>query len=246
MELPTLGPMTIRVLGAGMGRTGTKSLQAAFEKLGYAKCHHMVELLRNPAQAKVWMAAYRGEAVDWQALLADYQATTDWPACRFYAELLREYPDAKVVLTVRDRERWYESVRETIYPWSTQAPAWFVRLIPPLHALRTLSKHNIWEGEFGGRFEDREHALTVFDAHIEAVQREVPADQLLVYSVEEGWEPLCQFLGHPVPTEPFPHLNERQQLQRALRVVKGAALVAQLGAAALVGWLSFVLLSGSG
>ena len=239
-------PMTIQVIGAGMGRTGTTSLTAALERLGYVKCHHMREVLRDPSQAKVWMAAYRGEAVDWQRLLADYKATTDWPSCRFYAELLREYPDAKIVLTVRDPDRWYESVSETIYPLSTQMPGWFVRLIPPLHALRTLGRHNIWDGEFGGRFEDRDHALAIYAAHIAAVERDVPAEQLLVFAVKDGWEPLCEFLEVPVPDEPFPHLNEREMLQKVLRQVKIASVIVPVVVLALIAWIVYAWLFATG
>jgi hypothetical protein len=209
--------MTVKVIGAGFGRTGTTSLAAALERLGFVKCHHMKEIVRDHGQAAAWMAAYRGEPVDWHTLLADYQATTDWPSCHFYRELMSEYPDAKVVLTIRDPERWYDSVRETIFPLSAEAPRWFCRFIPRIHALLTLTDHNIWNGEFGGRFRDRAHAIAVFNAHIEEVERTVPPERLLVYSVKQGWGPLCEFLDVPVPDEPFPHLNERAMLQGVLR-----------------------------
>lgn len=231
--------MTIEVIGAGFGRTGTTSLKAALERLGFVACHHMQEILRHPEQAQAWMAAYRSEPVDWAALLDGYRATTDWPSCRFYRELMDEYPEAKVVLTVREPERWYESVRETIYPLSTEAPRWFCRFIPPLHALLTLAKHNIWDGEFDGRFLDREHAIARFNAHIEEVQQTVPPERLLVYSVKQGWAPLCEFLDVEVPDESFPHLNEREMLQRMLRVIKIMSVVVP---AALVLLLVLVLI----
>jgi len=219
--------MSIEVIGAGFGRTGTTSLKAALEQLGFDKCHHMSEVIAHPEQAEGWLAAHAGEPVDWDALLAGYRSTTDWPACGFYRELMEAYPEAKVVLSVRDPARWYESVRETIYPLTREAPRWFVRLFAPgLYAVNRLGTDMIFDGVFGGRFEDREHALAVYAAHVEEVERAVPPERLLIYSVKQGWEPLCAFLDVPVPEGPFPHLNERAMLQRVLKAVKvGAALI---------------------
>ena len=232
------------MIGAGFGRTGTTSLRAAFERLGLVKCHHMTEVMANPEQAPAWLAAYAGGAVDWRGLLAGYRATTDWPACTFYEQLMEAYPEAKVVLTVRDPQRWYESVRETIYPLTMDTPSWFLRLfMPGLHAVNRIGRVQVFDGTFGGRFEDRAHAREVYAAHIDAVQRTVPPERLLVYSVKQGWAPLCEFLDLPIPDEPFPHLNERKLLQRVRIGVQVAAVIVPLLALALLALLLYLWLS---
>jgi hypothetical protein len=212
--------MAIRVIGAGLGRTGTLSLKAALEELGFGTCYHMIELLSHPEQVHFWEAASRREPVAWDSLIEGYQAAVDYPACRYYRELLEYYPDAKVILTVRDPNHWYDSTRETIYqvgrPSSGESdgppvalpfpgdPLLFQRIFQMVH-------QDVWGGDFGGRFEDREYAIEVFNRHIEEVKEQVPADRLLVYQVKEGWEPLCRFLGVPVPEgKPFPYLNDRE------------------------------------
>ena len=91
------------------------SLKAALETLGFGPCYHMIEVFEHPEHAGFWQAAWRGEPVDWDGLLGGYEAAVDWPACTFYEELLQRYPDARVLLSVRDPERWYESTRDTIY-----------------------------------------------------------------------------------------------------------------------------------
>ncbi|MGI9061106.1 MAG: sulfotransferase family protein [Ktedonobacteraceae bacterium] len=210
----------MKVIGAGFGRTGTLSLKTALEELGFAPCYHMVALFNNPDDVDQWEAATRGEVVDWEAFLADYQATVDWPGCAFYKELMLVYPEAKVLLTVRDFDKWYESVQATIYETSRRfaqmrkAPvrSFFIGRLFPAGRMGVVRLINnlIWEKTFGGNFDDKTHALAVFDQHIEEVKRLVPADRLLVYNVKEGWGPLCAFLGVAVPMDkPFPHLNER-------------------------------------
>lgn len=210
----------MKVIGAGFGRTGTLSLKTALEELGLAPCYHMVELFNNPDDSDQWEAANRGEVVDWEAFLEGYQATVDWPGCAFYKELMLVYPEAKVLLTVRDFDKWYESVLATIYESSRRvaqmrkAPvrSFFIRRLFPFGRMRVVQLINdlIWEKTFGGNFEDKAHALAVFNQHIEEVKRLVPADRLLVYNVKEGWGPLCAFLDVAVPADkPFPHLNER-------------------------------------
>ncbi len=226
--------MGLKIIGAGFGRTGTTSLKAALERLGFGTCHHMVEVLKHPQQAPHWLAAARGEAVDWDSLFAGYQSSLDWPSCIFYRELMQLYPDAKVLLTVRDPERWYESVAQTIYPLTLNTPRW----LPArgLKAVARVGSATAWDGTFHGRFLNRDYAIKIFNDHIEQVKRDVPPERLLVYSVKQGWEPLCEFLGVDTPAEPFPHLNDRQQMRTRIRVLKGirwAARAGVVGAAAL-------------
>ena len=105
----------LKIIGAGFGRTGTLSLKVALEELGFSPCYHMIEVFERPADIAVWEAAALGKPIDWKALFAGYQATVDWPACIFYKELMQVYPDAKVLLTVRNPENWYESANSTIF-----------------------------------------------------------------------------------------------------------------------------------
>lgn len=215
----------LKVIGAGFGRTGTLSLKTALEELGVGPCYHMAEVINHTDHAPVWVAAWQGEPVDWHTLLHGYQAAVDWPACSFYKELMEAYPTAKVILSVRDPEQWYESVLHTVYAVSqhfeSSSPpeelAQFTRFSttpsqlgePDMQAVASLGKI-IWEKVFNGRFEDREYAISVFLQHVENVKQHVPAEKLLVYNVKEGWEPLCAFLGiEPPADKAFPHVNDR-------------------------------------
>lgn len=210
--------MTLKLIGAGFGRTGTMSMKAALETLGLVPCYHMMEVFAHPEDALVWERAARGESVDFAALLKDWVATVDWPGCTFYRELMDIFPNAKVLLNVRDPDRWYESCRNTIYPMTvikpTDLPEQLPELSPdgtlnPVLAPRRMINRLIWEKTFDNRFEDRAYALDVFNRHLEAVKQHVPPERLLVFDVKEGWEPLCAFLGVPVPSDqPFPRLND--------------------------------------
>jgi hypothetical protein len=161
---------------------------------------------------------------------------------------LRLYPEAKVILTVRDPERWYDSARRTIYHVMHAFPRWVIPFVPRMRRLWRMLDRLIWGGMFQGRFEDRSHAIEVFNRHDEEVKRVVPADRLLVYEVSEGWDPLCSFLGVPVPEgRPFPHLNDaeefRSRIERAAFVMRAIAL-SVLGAVALIlAWALIRLMS---
>jgi len=200
--------VTLKVIGAGYGRTGTLSLKLALEKLGFDKCYHMMELFGHPEHVELWRQAGRGGVVDWGALYQGYQATVDWPSCNFYEEHLRHYPDAKVILSERDPERWYESVMNTIYP-SSRA----VRDSgePGTKPWADMAFELIWDGLFDGRMDDKAHVIDVYLAHNRRVREVVPADQLLVFEAAEGWEPLCAFLGCTVPGEPYPKVNTTEE-----------------------------------
>ena len=146
-------------------------------------------------------------------------ATVDWPGCSFYQELMEAYPEAKVLLSVRDPDRWYESMLTTIYRVPRSFLLFLLRpTLPFIRNLYRMVNAAVWGGTFGGRFEDREHAIGIFERHNEEVKKHVPPDRLLVYDVKQGWEPLCHFLDVPVPIDKaFPHLNDAARIQRFLR-----------------------------
>jgi Sulfotransferase domain len=219
----------VKVIGAGFGRTGTMSLKVALETLGFEPCYHMTEVFAHPEHTGFWISAWRGEPSDWDGVLGEYEAAVDWPACTFYEELMKRYPDAKVILSIRDPERWYESVRNTIYELSVVIPRHPIYRIGyklvSFFVFRgsgnvDLAGEIIWQGTFDGRFEDRAYAIEVFERHNAEVQRRVPEDRLLVYDVKAGWGPLCEFLEVEEPDEPFPRTNDTAEMRRRLRRVK--------------------------
>jgi Sulfotransferase domain len=234
--------MSIKVIGAGFGRTGTLSLKSALEELGLVKCYHMMDVLAHLKQAAVWDDAARGKPVDWDALFRGYQAIVDWPGSAFYEQLLRQYPGAKVILTVRDPDRWYESSRQTIYLARQLFPRWLRWLNPQMERFRIMLDRVVWHGTFQDRFEDKPYAIDVFNQHIDRVQMSVPQGQLLVYDVREGWGPLCKFLELPIPVgKPFPHLNDAAEFQARIKRIALIFRMIGYGAMALVGLILVAL-----
>ena len=242
----------MKVIGAGFGRTGTASLQSALEELGFGPCYHMYEVFEHPEHADFWEDALRGAPVDWDEVLGGYEASVDWPACTFYEQLMERHPEAKVLLSVRDPEQWYESMRSTVYelaklsrrsPFSRVglALASLIRFgtftIRPLQIAQELD-----EATFEGMFEDKRHAIEVFNQHNEEVKRRVPEERLLVYEVKEGWGPLCEFLGVEEPAKPFPRRNDTAEVQRLILVVRLFSVAMPTTLALLVSITALMLL----
>jgi hypothetical protein len=195
--------MTLKVIGAGFGRTGTLSLKLALEQLGFGPCYHMVEVFKNPSAAGWWVDAADGKP-DWEKIFEGYSATVDWPNATFYAELADAYPEAKVILTERDPEAWFASTQATI----------FSNLMPPddPSAFNQMFRKVIGR-LFDDRMRDHDHVIDVYRRHNAEVRRRIPADRLLVYDVAEGWGPLCAFLGVQVPDGPMPKVNSTEEFQ---------------------------------
>jgi hypothetical protein len=232
-----------RVIGAGFGRTGTASLKRALEQLGFGPCHHMEEVVKHPAEVPTWEAAARGEPVDWKAFLRGWGSCVDFPSSFYYRQIAAAFPDAKVILTVRDPGAWYDSFRDTIHAMIAPFPN---RLIGPwlpfIGGPFRVGGDRLLNQMFEGHFEDRAASMQMFRDHIEQVKREFPAERLLVYEVKEGWEPLCRFLGVDVPDVPFPRVNDAKEFQRRTSVVTAVSwmlLFTPLGPlAALSAWRS--------
>ncbi len=206
----------MKVIGVGVGRTGTLSLKAALERLGLGPCFHGRHVLDHPDRLPLWQTAAAGEPVDWAAVFAGYESTVDWPGAAFWRQLAGAFPTAKIILTVRDADAWYDSVDRTIYRMFGDGPsdarvAEARRVVPGLDVFTAFHRRMIWDGFFSGRFADRDHAIRVYEEHNAAVLREVPPGRLLVVSPGAGWEPLCAFLGLAVPAEPYPHLNDPER-----------------------------------
>lgn len=200
----------MHIIGAGFGRTGTLSLKLALEMLGQGPCYHMMEVYKNPGHLDLWLAAHRGQLPDWSTMFAEYPAAVDWPTCNFWESQRQMFPDAKVILSLRDGAAWHRSVMNTIYPMS-MAGADSEDEGRARHA--AMATELIWDGVFDGRVEDADFAIARFDAHNQAVIDAVPAEQLLVYQPGDGWEPLCEFLGCPIPEADYPSVNSTEEFQ---------------------------------
>lgn len=210
--------MSLKVIGAGFGRTGTRSLKTALEELGYVRCYHMVEVMKNPSHLRRWTDIMQGGKADWETLFQGYQAAMDWPVAAYYKDLMNVYPDAKVILTVRDPESWYRSIMNTLYQAGRGFFGHVSRVIPSVHQFLNAMEKTIWQGVFHNRLEDKAHAVEVFKNHIEEVKRVVPKERLLIFEARHGWEPLCSFLNVPVPVDkPYPHKNKGALVRQFLK-----------------------------
>ncbi len=211
----------LKVIGAGFGRTGTESLKIALEQLGFGKCYHAFEIL--PEHLPEWKKLQRGEVPDYGLLFKGFQSCTDFPAALYYKEFTKQYPNAKVVLTVRDPDKWFDSASKTIF---RRIPGFILALIRLFGLFSTTARvfpdihiqigDLIRDDVFKGRTEDREHTISIFNAWTEEVKKTVPADRLLVFEVKDGWEPLCSFLGVPVPSTSFPHANDGSSFEKKI------------------------------
>ena len=197
--------MTLKVIGAGLGRTRTLSLKLALEHIGFAKCYHMSEMLAGIRRnVPLWIEAAKGNP-DWETIFAGYQSTTDYPGCMFWRELIAQYPDAKVILTTRDPDKWFESGAATVFSLEHRAR---FEGNPQMAEFFKLTVFGDLEQSLG----DRAKMVEYFNAWNQSVIDEVPAEKLLVFRASDGWEPLCAFLGVSVPPEPYPRVNSREEM----------------------------------
>jgi hypothetical protein len=231
---------TVEVIGAGYSRTGTNTLKKALVILGYGSTYHMFELLCNgSSHSDFWVrVSEKQQDFDFDEIFCvngkpKYRSTCDLPSALYWKEQLKQYPDAKVILTLRDPEKWYESCMNTIFYTTYGSPYQYfgLYLVDTLRLswvtnefwLKPICRdgfHNKWS---------KEHLIACYNAHNEKVQRECPPEKLLVFQVEEGWEPLCKFLKKPVPSEPFPRVNDTVQFQRFFFAVSLLGYVAATG-----------------
>lgn len=199
--------MTLEVIGAGLGRTGTMSLKVALEQIGLGPCYHMLDVWAGmPETLALWEAAARGEP-EWNRIFAGYRATVDYPGCTFWRELVAAYPNAKVILSTRNPDSWFESVNSTIFgPFSRGTIAHI--------GAQSFFDGTVLAAYDPRRMDDRAYMVDFFDRWNAAVIEEVPPERLLVFEAKQGWEPLCDFLGVPVPDTPYPRVNSREEMQQ--------------------------------
>jgi Sulfotransferase domain len=192
--------MALKVVGSGLGRTGTKSMQSALNILGVGPCHHMVEVFAHPESMALWIEAGKGRP-NWDAIFDGYYSMVDYPGAHYWRELAAYYPDAKVLHTVRDPDQWFDSTQATIFAPDSAAVGdseraeFFGSFVGPMRA----------------HLQDRAYMTKHFLDHTEAVKATIAPERLLIYQAGQGWEPLCKFLGVPVPDVPYPSENSRAE-----------------------------------
>ncbi len=238
--------MALKIIGAGYGRTGTMSLYSALNHLGFP-CYHMIELMENKdnkTHLDFWLDVANGEEgqqYDFEQVFGNYTAAVDFPASCVWQELLSASPQAKVILTVHPRgpDSWYESTLETIYSTETLWQFKVLRLVAPFaRKFGNMTSKLIWQRSLKGAMNDRTKAIAQYRHHIKEVMAKVPSDKLLIYSVDQGWGPLCNFLDIPIPEGEFPNVNDRAEIKKTLRgMVRGAYFILGLGAIVLIGLL---------
>jgi hypothetical protein len=165
----------------------------------------MVEMFGNESQIAGWTDAIEGRPVDWQALLAEYVALVDWPGGAFWPELHAAFPDALVLLSVRDPEAWYKSASNTIFLAMDNLP-------PEMKGWMDSVKQLLHD-RFSDDLQNPTAMMEAFERHNAAVRAGVPASQLLEWRPGDGWEPICERLGLPVPSEPFPVTNTTDEFR---------------------------------
>jgi hypothetical protein len=220
--------MALKIIGTGIGRTGTHSLKLALEQLGFGKCYHMAELFQNPKGLIQFEKAERGEGPDWDTLFEGYQSAVDYPATRYYKQLMKKYPDAKIIHTIRDAESWYQNASQTIIWASKPSLGRILKLMvklpfsPMLRKQMPILKFNgkLIDLEFGKDYKNKEEIIRRYKLHNETVMNTIPKEKMLVFNPKHGWEPLCNFLGVPVPAEPFPESNKRDEFIQRIKHIK--------------------------
>jgi hypothetical protein len=197
--------MTLKVVGAGLGRTGTNSLKLALERLLGEPCYHMIEVFGHPDHVGMWHQAALGDMPDWNKLLAGYGASVDWPAAAYWEPQTEAFPDALILLSTRDSESWWRSCDNTIFQvfrstdqkmpddWTAMVTEMFKR--------------------FAGGPLEKATAIAAYERHNDHVRATAPPDRLLEWHPGDGWEPICRALGVDVPEEPFPHVNTTEDFR---------------------------------
>jgi hypothetical protein len=199
--------MGLKIIGSGFGRTGTMSTKLALEQLGFGPCHHMVEVMGNPAQPPHWEALAAGREVDWEEVFTGYTSQVDFPGAAVWHDLSIAFPQAKVIHTEPPEDAWWASYSKTIGKFFAHAPT--MPLPPHIAAIFKRMDKVLVQNVFGGL--DRETSIAAYRTNNAKVRATIPADRLLVFTPADGWAPLCKFLGVAVPETPFPKSNARDE-----------------------------------
>lgn len=203
--------MALQVIGAGLGRTGTTSLKAALEQLLGGPCYHMYEVRERPKDPDVWGDAYEGRLPDWESFFGGYRAVVDWPAAPFWSQLAAVFPEAIILLSVRDPDAWWKSASSTIF--RAMASTYFVPNAPDDGWTRMARG---MMSSFTPKWQEGAAAKAAYLAHNEEVRSAAPADRFIEWHPGDGWEPICAALGLAVPQQSFPTLNTTAEARAEL------------------------------
>jgi len=235
--------MSLKIIGAGFGRTGTLSTFTALNALGFP-CYHMMEVImnkENKTHLDFWNNVANtpaGQQHNWEEVFGKYTASVDNPACCVWKELMVAYPDAKVLLTLHPRgpEAWYESTINTIYFTETRWQFKLLTLFVPMMAkMGNMSRKLIWQRSHKGTMENKKAAIARYEQLIEEVKAAVPPEKLLIFTVTDGWGPLCKFLGVESPGTEFPNVNDRKEVKKTLAAfTSGAYIIIAIGVVLLL------------
>lgn len=199
--------MTLEIIGTGFGRTGTMSTKLALEQLGLGPCHHMLEVMASPAQHAYWTAFVDGAETDWAKVFDGFNAQVDFPGAAVWEKLVVAFPEAKVVHTERPEDEWWASYSKTIGKFFAHRES--LPVPPPIAAVFAKMDQLLVQGVFGGL--DRDSSVAAYRRNNEKVRAAIPASKLLIFTPSDGWNPLCKFLGVPVPDTDFPRSNARDE-----------------------------------
>ncbi len=200
--------MSLQIIGSGFGRTGTMTMKDALNVLGLGPTHHMTEIMEHPEQLAHWKAIFAGQDVDWAEVFEGYNSQVDWPGASVWHQTSIAFPNAKVIHTERPEDDWWPSFNGTIGKFFALADG--MELPPAFADIFATMKDGFLMQTFTD-FTDRDAAIAGYRRNNAKVRETIPADRLLVFNVADGWAPLCDFLGVPVPDVAFPHKNVRRE-----------------------------------
>ncbi|KAF4982462.1 hypothetical protein FZEAL_1916 [Fusarium zealandicum] len=233
------------VVGAGLPRAATSSLQAAFEELGISPCLHMAEIVPHPSRLRILLEALREENPEVRQklirkLVHGYQSVCDFPVVPFTPDFMDMYPDVKIVLNGRpDPEVWSRSAGESF--WFIFSPLFkvtgFLLESDRLWADLNVESQRFCKNKLGI---DEVFSVDSYNIYYKSVRDEAKkrGKEVLEFKAEDGWEPLCKFLGRDIPDKPFPRLNEKKtfKIVTAILITRGLLSWLALGFAAWLVW----------
>ncbi|MBT7754166.1 MAG: sulfotransferase family protein [Gammaproteobacteria bacterium] len=211
--------MSLKIIGASFGRTASLSLKKALEILGYTNCYHMSEVVTKPEHSELWLRAWKREFI-WDDIFDGYQAAVDWPVAAFWPQLMEAYPEAKIILSTREPEAWYESAKNTIFKSMDEG------INSKNQAIRKrilMAKEIIVDGTFNGKLNDKKHCIKIYNENIARCKKEVDSDRLITFNPKDGWDSLCKQLACPIPNVDYPFINTTKEFEARWRSRKNPA-----------------------
>ena len=211
--------MSLKIIGASFGRTASLSLKKALEILGYTNCYHMSEVVTKPEHSELWLRAWKREFI-WDDIFDGYQAAVDWPVAAFWPQLMEAYPEAKIILSTREPEAWYESAKNTIFKSMDEG------INSKNQAIRKrilMAKEIIVDGTFNGKLNDKKHCIKIYNENIARCKKEVDSDRLITFNPKDGWDSLCKQLACPIPNVDYPFINTTKEFEARWRSQKNPA-----------------------